>query len=346
MTDILIGKKKVGDNNPCYIIAEAGSNHDGKLEQAKQLVDIAAEAGADAVKFQVFSADRIAAPTKHPIAQIDFAGAKNLNELYRRNEMPLEWCPILRDYAEKKGILFLCTPFDENATDELDRMGIAAFKIASFEMVHHPLLQHVAKKGKPIILSTGLATLGEIEEALSAIRTVSSVPVILLHCGINYPLAFESVNLRAMLTIQKAFGVPVGYSDHTSGIVVPCAAVALGATVIEKHFTISRKMAGPDHSFALEPGELMAMVRGIRDVESALGSSLKMPADDEKIHVVRGKRSLFSNVPIQKGTLITKEMLSVLRPGVGLAPKYLNQVIGRRAQTDIGAYDPITWDCI
>ena len=313
--DILIDKRKVGEGHPCYIIAEAGSNHDGKLEQAKQLIDIAADAGADAVKFQVFSADRIAAPTNHPIAQIDFAGAKNLNELYSRHEMPISWCPILKDYAENKDILFLCTPFDEEATNALDAIGMAAFKIASFEMVHHPLLQHVAKKGKPIILSTGLATLGEIEEALAAIRMISLVPVILLHCGINYPLAFESVNLRAMLTMKTAFEVPVGYSDHTAGIVVPCAAVALGASIIEKHFTISRKLDGPDHPFAIEPDELKAMVKGIRDVESCLGSFKKIPAQDEQIHVIRGKRNLFANKIIPK---LHKLSLEILRLAVFL----------------------------
>jgi N-acetylneuraminate synthase/N,N'-diacetyllegionaminate synthase len=341
---VQIADRMIGEGEPCFVIAEAGSNHDGKLEQAKQLIDIAANSGADAVKFQTFQADRIAARTKDKIVSIDIAGSRTLHELYKNMELPREWQSELADYARDKGIIFLSTPFDEEAVDELDALGVPAFKVASFELVHLPLLKHIARKEKPVILSTGMANLGEIQEAIYAIQEEGNDQIVLLHCGIGYPLEMKDVNLAAMNTLRQAFPYPVGYSDHTLGITIPIAAVARGANVIEKHFTVSRNLPGPDHSFALEPDELRAMVQGIRDVEKAIGTPQKRMVDSEVVHYQRGRRSIFAAVEIPKGTIITGDMLSILRPGIGLKPKYLDLVIGRKAQVDIRAHEPITWD--
>lgn len=343
---VKIGKRPVGPGKPCFIIAEAGSNHDGRLKQAKQLIDIAAESGADAVKFQTYLADNMAARTKDKIVKIDYAGAKTLHGLYKMLELPRGWQGKLASYARKKGIIFFSTPFDEEAVDELDELDIPVFKVASFEIVHTPLLRHIARKGKPVILSTGMANLGEIEEAVEAIQKEDNNQIILLHCGIGYPLKTDEVNLAAMETLRQSFPYPVGYSDHTLGITIPIAAVARGANVIEKHFTISRALIGPDHPFALEPSELKAMVQGIRDAEKAIGSPYKGVLDSELIHYHRGRRSLFASVDIPKGTKITEDMLVVLRPGIGLKPRYLETVVGRTARVNIEAQEPITWDKI
>ena len=343
---VKIAKRMIGEGEPCFIIAEAGSNHDGKLKQAKQLINIAASSGADAVKFQTFQADKIVARTKNGIVKIDIAGSKTLHELYKKAELPREWQSELADYARDKGIIFLSTPFDEEAVDDLDALGVPAFKVASFELTHLPLLKHIARKGKPVILSTAMANLGEIEEAIATISGGGNKQIILLHCGVGYPLRMEDVNLAAMDTLRQAFPYPVGYSDHTMGITVPIAAVARGAKVIEKHFTISRDLAGPDHPFALEPHELKAMVQGIRDVEKAIGIPQKRLLDSEAVHYQRGRRSIFAAVDIPKGTIITEGMVDILHPAIGLEPKYLNIVIGRKAQVDIEAHEPITWDKI
>jgi pseudaminic acid synthase len=343
---VQIANKVIGEGKSCFVIAEAGSNHDGKLKQAKQLIDIAADSGADAVKFQTFQADKIVAGTKDEIVNIDIAGAKTLYELYKKAELPREWLGKLADYAQGKGVILLSTPFDEEAVDDLDELGVPAFKVASFELTHLPLLKHIARKGKTVILSTAMASLGEIEEAIATISGEGNKQIILLHCGVGYPLRVEDVNLAAMDTLRQAFPYPVGYSDHTMGITVPIAAVALGAKVIEKHFTLSRNLPGPDHPFALEPHELKAMVQGIRDVEKAIGTAEKRLQEGEAVHYRRGRRSIFAKVDISKGTVITENMLAVLRPGIGLKPKYLNVVVGREAKVNIKAHEPITWDKI
>lgn len=344
MRKVRIANQWIGADEPCFITAEAGSNHDGKLEQAKQLIDVAVEAGADAVKFQTFTAEKIAARTKDNIAQIDFGGARSLFELYQKTELPREWLRELCVYCRERSIIFLSTPFDEEAVDQLDELGVEAFKIASFELVHLPLLRYVARKGKPIILSTGMANLGDIEDALQAIYEEGNEQVILLHCAINYPAPFGSVNLAAMDTLRQAFQVPVGYSDHTLGLTVPIAAVARGANVIEKHFTVDKTLPGPDHSFALNPDELKAMVQSIREAEAAIGTPLKQAAADEVEHLKRGRRSVFARVDIPAGTTITEKMVAILRPGIGLKPKYLEVIVGRKARRDIEAHEPITWD--
>lgn len=346
---VLIGARQVGPGQPCYVIAEAGTNHNGRIETALALIDCAADAGADAVKFQTFQADALVAPTDHPIATLtDKFGrfGATVHEMFRKAEMPLEWLPKLHAYAHKRKIEFLSTPFDEGSADVLYDLGVPAFKIASYEVVHLPLLRHIARKRKPILLSTGMASLGEIEEAIDAIRGEGNDLIVLFHCAIGYPVIMSDVNLAAMDTMRSAFGIPVGFSDHTLGVTVPLAAVARGANIIEKHFTLDRDQHGPDHDFAAEPTTLGSMIAGIRDVEAAIGNPAKGVQPSEEIHYRRGRRSLFSIVDIPKDTVITSEMVAVLRPGVGLKPKYLEFVLNRTSRRAIPAFTPLSWDDI
>jgi pseudaminic acid synthase len=336
--------ERITRKDHCFIIAEAGSNHNGSLKIAKKLVDIACEAKADAVKFQFFEADKIAADTTHKIAKLD--NGKTLHQFYKTCETPRHWISDLIKYCKKKKILFFATPFDEDAVDYLEKFNAELYKIASFEIVHIPLLKKIAKTGKPVILSSGMADIEDIQDALKAIYEEGNKKVIVLHCGINYPVPFDDVNLRAMDTIKNKFNIPVGYSDHTSGITVPIAAVARGAQVIEKHFTISRKMKGPDHSFAIEPDELKEMVKSIRECETSLGKPTKKHTKNEIIHYKRGRRSIFAAKDIKKGEVLTMNHFSILRPGVGLKPKFVYELIGKVSKNDLKKNTPIDWGII
>lgn len=344
---IAIGDRRIGQGEPCFVIAEAGTNHNGQIETAKALIDCAAASGSDCVKFQTFRADALVAPTDHPIATLTDSFGRfgaTVHEMFVKAEMPLDWLPDLIAHAKMRGIMFLSTPFDEESADVLNELGLPAFKIASYEIVHLPLLRHVARMGKPMLLSTGMASLGEVEEALTAVAAEGNNQVALFHCPIGYPVAFEDVHLAAMDTLRQAFGVPVGLSDHTLGISAPVGAVARRADMIEKHFTLDSSQHGPDHDFAADPQVLTAMVRGIREVSKAVGDPLKVRQPSEELHYRRGRRSLFAIVDIAVGQVITADMLAVLRPGVGLAPKFLEIVIGRPARRAIRAFAPITWD--
>lgn len=340
-----IDDRQVGGGAPCYVIAEAGSNHDGDINQAFRLIDVAAEAKADAVKFQVFSAATIASPVDIPINRIDVAGAKSPFELFKGLEMPREWLADLFAYARDKGITFLATPFDEAAVDQLFDLGVSAFKVASFEINHFPMLARVAATGRPVLLSTGMADLGDVEEAMAVLESNGCSETALFHCGIGYPMDPAGVNLRAMQTLEQAFGCPVGYSDHTDGITVPVAAVAMGGKLIEKHFTVDRSLPGPDHPFALEPAELRDMVVAVRATEEAMGSPVKRAVESELEFKRRGRRSLFAGKPIAAGTVITRDMIKVLRPGVGLHPRHMETIVGSKATRDIGEHEPLSWDC-
>jgi sialic acid synthase SpsE len=349
--NIDIGTSKVGGDEPCFIIAEAGSNHDRDLDQAYRLIDVAAEAGADAVKFQAFSADKIAAQTTNLVVDLsddDFGSYGNtLHDLYRKAELPQEWQSKLLDYAQAKGIIFLSTPFDEEAADMLFALGVPAFKIASFEIVHIPLLKHVARFKRPMIISTGMASLGDIEDAVNSIEAEGNNEICLLHCGIGYPPPMDDINLAAMDTMKHAFpNSPIGYSDHSLDSTIPIAAVARGAKLIEKHFTLDKGLPGPDHRFALDPGELQKMIQAIRDVEKAIGSSRKMHAPSEGVYHQRGRRSMFAKGDIPAGTMLSEDMIAILRPGIGIAPKYMEIVVGKSARKDIKAHEPILWEDI
>lgn len=341
-----IGDRALGLDHPTYIIGEVGSNHDRDLETAIRMVDIAADTGCDAVKFQTFTGPDIASSwsdeaTRLP-DQYRHLGS-NLAEFYAAVALPDEFHEPLFEHAQAREIDFLSSPFSEAAIARLVALGVPALKIASFELVHHPLIREAALSGLPVLLSTGMATLGEAEAALEVVFDAGGTAA-LLHCGSSYPLEPKDANLRAIQTMAEAFGVVVGYSDHTTGITIPAAAVALGARIIEKHVTYDRSQLGPDHSFALEPAALGAMVTAIRETEAALGCGRKrrMPVEEE--HADRGRRSVFVTSDIAAGDVIEEDHLTVLRPGSGLAPANLALVVGRRAKVDLFADTPLTWD--
>ena len=333
MKKIGIGDRWVGEGEPTFVIAEVGANHDEKLGQARELIDIASDSGADAVKFQIFSAEKLYSEKTPQFAVL------------KANELPREWVGELVEYAKKRGIIFLATPFDKEAVDQLYETGISAYKWASFEIVDLPLLKYAASKGKPMLLSTGMCNLVDIQEAVDTVYSTGNKDIILLHCTCLYPTKPNQVNLRMMDTIRNAFHLPVGLSDHTLGITIPIAAVTRGACVIEKHFTLSRKLKGPDHPFALEPEELKQMVRAIREVEESLGSPIKKMIPDEEEKVSR-RRSIIARTDIAKGTKLTQDMLIIKRPGKGIQPKFLDIIIGREVRRDIRKDEAITWDMV
>lgn len=345
-----IGKFEIGENRPCFIIAEAGSNHNRDFNNAKKLIDVAVEAGADAVKFQIFSAEAIYSK-KTPMASYlkkEKLAKDNetLWDVIKRIEIPRQWTPDLMAYCREKGIMFLSTPFDLKAVDELEAAGVEAYKVASFEITHLPMLRKISATGKPIILSTGMASLEDIEVALKAVKEGGSSQVALLHCAIAYPPKYEDINLRAMDTMKQAFQVPVGFSDHTMGHVTDVAAVARGACIIEKHFTLSRNQEGPDHPFSLEPHELKEMITAIRQTEKILGSPFKQHtvAENELYRIAR--RSLVAAVKIPAGTKIAEDMIAVKRPGFGIPVRHMEIVVGRTAKVDIDEDDILTWEMI
>jgi len=336
-----IADKLIGDGQPCFIIAEAGANHNRNLDMAKELIDAAVEAGADAVKFQTYSAETLYS-RKTP--KFSYLKDQDVWQLIKAIELPREWQGYLADYCQKKGIIFLSTPFDFRAVDELAELNVPAYKIASFELVDLTLLRYTAQKGKPVIISTGMANLGDIEDAIKAIRQEHNDQIALLHCNSLYPTPAGVVNLKAIDNMGAAFGLPVGFSDHTLGITIPIAAVARGAKIIEKHYTLDRNLPGPDHPFALEPDELKNMVTAIREVEAALGHGRKERAPEEEEMYTKGRRSIIAAQDIPQGTVIIREMLTVKRPGYGIAPKYIDLVVGRTAKRDIETDEPITWN--
>lgn len=346
MKQVLIGDRPVGDGAPVYIIAEAGSNHDRDLGQAKRLIDVAAEAGADAVKFQTFTADRIVAETSTRAKYLDeiLPPGKTMSDLFRELELPHEWHAELKAYAESAGLDFVSTPFDHEAVDLLDGLGVKVFKVATYELWHLPLIRDIASRGKPMICSTGMADIADVHEAVETVRAAGNDQLILLHCVVNYPPPFEELNLRAIQTMRRAFDVPVGWSDHTPGWLAPVVATTLGAAVIEKHFTTDRSRSGPDHRFALEPDELATMIRSIRDAEAALGDGIKRTQPAEADLYVTARRSLFAARPIDAGTTLTEADIAILRPGTGLEVRDLPHVIGRTARRRIERHEPLAWE--
>ena len=334
-----IAGRSIGTGARCYVIAEAGVNHDGSLEQALRLVDVAADAGADAVKFQTFDADRLAT-REAPKAryQVETTGAaESQHAMLRRLQLDADQHRALMRRCEERGITFLSTPFDETSADLLESLGVAAFKTPSGELTNTPYLAHVARFGKPMIVSTGMATIGETESAVTAVAEGGCESLALLHCVSNYPAAAGDVNLRAMGTLARAFGVPAGYSDHTEGSAITLAAVALGASVIEKHFTLDRTLAGPDHRASIEPHELTALVRAIREVEASLGDGRKVPAASERDTASVARKSIVAARDLAPGDTLTRESLTALRPGTGMSPALFPAVVGRRARVAIPA---------
>ncbi|MBU0686378.1 MAG: N-acetylneuraminate synthase family protein [Candidatus Margulisbacteria bacterium] len=334
-----IGNHWVGEGEACFIIAEAGSNHNGSFEQAIAMIDVAAEAGADAVKFQSFQAKKLYPYTHKKVAYLKKLGInKSIFDIIRQMEMPKDWIPRLAAYCNRKGIIFMSSPFDEEMVDALTPF-VPVFKVASYELTHLPLIKYIAKKGKPLILSTGAATLDEIKAVVKEVLKTGNTKISLTQCTAKYPAPLESINLRVLDTLRTETGCLVGLSDHSrSPIYAPLAAVAVGAAFVEKHFTISNRLPGPDHSFALEPDELKGMVLGIRAVESAMGDSHKILQGVEK-ELVNYRRAIFTDKNINKGQTIYKRDVSILRkPGLsvkGISPEEIECVIGSRAVRDL-----------
>jgi len=345
---IAIGERRVGRGEPCFIIGEAGVNHNGSFELARELVDVAIDAGCDAVKFQTFVPEKVCSPLA-PKAQyqLETTGAEESQlEMGKKLELPFEAFRDLRRYCTDKGITFLSTPFDYESADFLAELPVPAFKIPSGEITNLFFLEHIARKGRPLIVSTGMATLEEVRTAIEAIRHTGNEQMVLLQCVSNYPADPSSMNLRAMHTLEEAFGLSAGLSDHTVGTEIAFAAVALGACVIEKHFTLSRELPGPDHHASLEPHDLRKLVKGIRNIEAALGDGIKQPVAEEMDTAAVARRSLVAAAFIPAGAALTIELLDILRPGTGLSPAMRPQVLGRRARHDIEAGTILSLDML
>jgi N,N'-diacetyllegionaminate synthase len=325
-------------SNKTLIIAEAGVNHNGDLEMAKQLIEAAADAGADLVKFQTFSTERLATVSAPKADYQNQTTDQKQSQfaMLQQLELTPQMHEQLIDYCAKQGIGFFSTGFDIQSVDYLASLGAERFKIPSGEITNLPYLRHIGGFGKPLILSTGMATLSEIEAALDALE-IAGTPrsrITVLHCNTEYPTPMQDVNLRAMTSIRDAFGVAVGYSDHTVGIEVPIAAVALGATVIEKHLTLDRNLPGPDHKASLEPGEFADMVVAIRNIEQAMGDGIKRPSLSELKNKPIARKSLVAAKPIKAGELFTPENLTAKRPGTGISPIRWDEVMGRKSVKD------------
>ena len=343
-----IAGRPIGRGCPCFVIAEAGVNHNGDVHLGLRLVDVAADAGADAVKFQTFRADRVVSPLapKAAYQTANTGSAGTQLEMVRKLELSAADHRILADQCRKRGILFLSTPFDEPSVDLLSDLGVPAFKVPSGEITNYPLLAYVARKKRPLIISTGMSTLDEVRRAVQVVREEGVDEIILLQCVSSYPANPRDVNLRAMQTMRDEFGVPVGYSDHTLGVEVALAAVALGACVIEKHLTLDRTLPGPDHQMSADPAELTALVSGIRKVESAMGDGRKKTATSEAEIAAVARRSLIAEIDVPAGTQLTESMIGIKRPGTGLPPEMLSEIIGRKALRDIPSGTAISWDML
>lgn len=329
-----------------YIIAEAGVNHNGSLEIAKKLVDMAKECGADAVKFQTFKAEE---STGRRAEKAEYQKENDVIDdsqfdMLKRLELPFEDFILLKKYCEEKQIDFISTPDGKDSLDFLNSIDVSKIKIGSTEVTNYPFLQRVARLGKPIIFSTGMSTLGEVERAVNILNDNGTCSIVLLHCTTDYPTEYEDVNLRAMITLNNAFQVPVGYSDHTAGVEAAIAAVALGAVMIEKHITLDRHMPGPDHKASMPPNEFMEYVRCVRNTEVLLGDGKKEPTARERITMQQVRRSVLAADHLEKGTILTEDMICLKRPGTGIAPEYVPILLGRRLKRDIEKEEIITWD--
>lgn len=318
-----------------YIIAEAGVNHNGSFEIACKLVDAAKAAGVDCIKFQTFKSKNLVSQNAQKAEyQKDTTGEGSQVDMLKRLELSYDEFLELKDYCDQVGICFLSTPFDFDSIDFLNSIDMPFWKIPSGEITNYPYLVALARTGKPVVMSTGMCEMSEIEAAINVLRKNGAQSIKLLHCNTEYPTPFEDVNLKAMLTMRDAFDLEVGYSDHTKGIEIPIAAVALGATVIEKHFTLDRNMEGPDHKASLEPDELARMVLSIRHIEKALGTGYKTPSASERKNIVVARKSIVAKVPIKAGEVLTEDNITVKRPGSGVSPMRWREILGTKAVRD------------
>ncbi len=334
---ITIGDKAIGKGSPCFVIAEAGVNHNGDVALAEQLIDAAADAHADAVKFQTFVPERLVSSSAEKAAyQKETTGGGSQQEMLAKLALPRSAWARLKAHAERRGVMFFSTPFDEESADLLVRLGVPALKIGSGELTNHLLLSHVAKAGLPLLLSTGMATLEEVKAGVDVARSAGA-PVAVFHCVSSYPAEPKDCNLRAMETLREALGCAVGFSDHTLGLAVPTAAVAIGAELLEKHLTLDTSMSGPDHRASLDPPAFAELVRAVRAVEAARGDGVKRPtsAEDEVRRVAR--RSLFWTRAKARGSVVERADVQALRPATGLSPARFSEVVGRRVGVDVQA---------
>lgn len=348
MENILkIGNKTVGDGAPVYIIAEMSANHAGSISHAKEIIHAAKEAGADCIKIQTYTADTMTIDCDNEYFQITDGTWKgeNLYGLYQKAYTPWEWQAELKEEAEKTGIDFFSTPFDKTSVDFLESIGMEFYKIASFELVDLPLIRYVALKGKPIIMSTGMGSLEEIEEAVNAVYETGNRQLALLRCASAYPAISDNMNLAAMKALKEKFKLPVGLSDHSLGSVGAVAAVAMGASVIEKHFCLDRKIQNPDSSFSMEPAEFAAMVQDVRSAQRAIGR-VSFGATESETGNLAFRRSIFVTEDVRAGEKLTEKNIRVIRPSGGLAPKYYDEVLGRCAAADIKRGTPLKMEMI
>jgi pseudaminic acid synthase len=343
-----LGSRRIGPGHPVYVVAELSANHNQNFDQAVRVIEAAKHAGADAIKLQTYTPDTITISSDSEYFQIKGGtlwDGRTLHELYGEAFTPWEWQPKLKVIAENLGLDCFSSAFDSTAVDFLETLNVPAYKVASFELVDIPLIKKMARTGKPLIMSTGMATLEEIDEAVTAAREAGALAVALLKCTSAYPALPEATNLKTIPALANRHGVPCGLSDHTMGITVPVAAVALGACIIEKHITLSRTFKGPDSAFSLEPSEFKSMVDAVRTTEKALGEiSFGPSAHEESSRVFR--RSLFAVKDVSKGEIFTLESVRSIRPGHGLHTRYLEDIIGKRASRDIARGTPMTWELV
>lgn len=329
--DIRIAKKRIGQDDPVFVVAEGGINHNGNLRTAKSMITKAKECGVDAIKFQTFRAH-------------DLASKKSKYfKIFKKVEIPFDDIGELSDHAKKEGIVFFSTPFSEEAVDVLADLNVPAYKIASGDITHIPLISYAASKRKPIIISTGMCYFVEINRAIKAIRSENNNKIIIMHSVTSYPTPPSDANLRAVETLQRQYPYPIGYSDNGSGTLVPTIAASLGARIIEKHFTLSKKMMGPDHYFSADPTELSLLVREIRETEKILGDGKKHPQASEIQNIMHVRRSVVALTDIKKGARFASDNISVKRPGTGIMPVDFHKVIGLQAKRNIKADQPIKW---
>ena len=342
-----IGNREIGDGQPTYIIAEMSANHAGEIDRAKEIIHAAKEAGADCIKIQTYTPDTITIDCDMPYFHISEGtwNGENLYQLYKKAFTPWEWQKELKDEADKTGIDFFSSPFDNTAVDFLESIDVDFYKVASFELVDIPLIEYIASTGKPIIISTGMATLAEIDEAVRAARGQKNEDIALLRCASAYPAITGQMNLKTMQNMKETFGVPVGLSDHSMGSVGAVTAGALGASIIEKHFCINRSIKTPDSSFSMNAKEFEQMVKDIRQAEMAMGCVKYGPTEQEKSNI-QFRRSIFCVSDIKKGEKITENNIRIIRPGYGLEPKYYKKVLGQVALNDIKRGTPLHMEMI
>ncbi len=346
---IKIGNRYIGEGEPTFIIADVGANFDGDLEKAKALARAVKDSGCDVIKIQSFIADKIV--SEKGFSSMELKGVhgtwgKSVDQVFKEAEFPRDWHKEFFNYCKDIGVMVSSSPYDKEAVDLMDEIGVDFYKIGSGDITWLEMVEYIAKKGKPVVLATGASTLAEIDEAVKVIASTGNKDLVLLQCITNYPSKIESANIRVVETLRQAFQCIVGYSDHSPGDTVVLGSVALGAKVIEKHFTLNKKDKGPDHPHSMEPQEFALMVNRIRDLEKSFGEGIKNVVEEEYETVIVQRRGLCASHDIKKGTQLTKDDIIELRPALGVAPKYKSVFVGKVIKKDVSKHEPIGWDAI